>query len=159
LPTVGLDIHNAQDLTNTRPGPGFPWVLRLSPGEAAALEWVRRHTPPAAVVQPDSFTRANASWGYITGFGERRMAAGLPIAMIPLEPYERATRLVHDGIFVQEHPAAIAQLARRLGIDYIYAGPLERQTHPGLVGRLRSAPSSFRLAFLNEDVAVFQVVR
>ena len=159
LPTVAIDVYNAQDLSNTRPGAGFPWVLRLTRGEATALDWLRWHTPAAAVVQPDTATRANASWGYITGFGERRMAAGLPIAMIPLAPYERATRLVHEGIFRQPQPDAIAQLAGRLGIDYIYIGPLERDTHPGLAVRLLSWPQGFQVAFYNEDVVIFRVVR
>lgn len=158
LPTVAIDVFNAQDLTNPRWGPSFPWVLRLSRDEAAALEWVRRHTAPDAIVQPDTLVRANASWGYITGFGQRRMAAGMPIAMIPLEPYERATRLVHQGLFLQESPAAATLLARRLGIDYVYVGPVERGAHADLRDRLASWPSGFTPVFRNRDVTIFRVV-
>jgi hypothetical protein len=159
VPTVAIDVHNAQDLTNTRSGPSFPWVLRLSKGEVAALEWMRRHTSADAVVQPDAQARANASWGYISAFGERRMAAGLPIAMIPLAPYVRTAGIVHEGLFRQRHLPAATQLARRMGIDYVYLGPLERDEDPDLYGRLLSWPQGFRLAFQNEDVAIFRVVR
>lgn len=158
LPTVVIDVHNAQDLSNRGEGPGFPWVLRLGRGEVEALAWVRRATAPWAVVQVDTLTRDNASWGYMTGFGERRMAAGLPIAMIPLTPYERATRRVHDRVFRDPDAAAAGEAARRHGIDYVYLGPVEQRTHRGIVDRYEAAPDHFEPVFRNDDVVIFRVV-
>ena len=45
-------------------------------GEREALEWMKRSTPPDAVVQFEPVARGDTHWAYIPAFGERRMAAG-----------------------------------------------------------------------------------
>ena len=75
VPTVAMDVHNAQDISNDAWGPGFPWTLVLSRDEVEALDWLKTHTPADVLVQPNVAERSNASWGYMTAFGERRMAA------------------------------------------------------------------------------------
>jgi hypothetical protein len=157
-PTVAMDVYNAQDITNSAPGPGFPWTLLLSRGEVEALDWLKTHTPPDVIVQPNVAERANASWGYMTAFGERRMAAGLPIAMIPMQPYQDASAIVGGEVFGQTDPVARAQAARRLHIDYLYVGPVERERHPDLLASFDRRSDLFPRAFRNEAVTIYWVV-
>lgn len=157
-PTVAMDVYNAQDITNNAAGPGFPWTLVLSRGEVEALDWLKTHTPPDVIVQPNVAERSNASWGYMTAFGERRMAAGLPIAMIPMQPYKDASAMVGDEVFGQADPAARAKAARRLHIDYIYVGPDERERHPDLLASFDSRSDLFPKAFRNDAVTIYWVV-
>ena len=157
LPTVAMDVINAQDITNTGPGPGFPWTLVLSRSEVEALDWLKSHTPPDVIVQPNVAERANASWGYITAFGERRMAGGLPIAMIPLRPYEEATARIGTEIFGQPDPVARVKAARGMHIDYLYIGPDEQERHPDLLASFESRSDLFPVAFRNSEVVIFLV--
>ena len=157
LPTVAMDVYNAQDITNTGPGPGFPWTLVLSRGEVEALDWLKTKTPPDVIVQPNVAERANASWGYIPAFGERRMAAGLPIAMIPFLPYQDASTFVGNAIFGQPDPVARAGYARQLHIDYLYVGPTEQERHPDLVASFDARSDLFPVAFRNREVVIYMV--
>jgi hypothetical protein len=156
-PTVAVDIFNAQDITNSGMGASFPWTLGLSRFEVEALDWLKTRTPLDVVVQPDSLVRGSASWGYITAFGERRMAAGLPIAMIPLKPYEEATQKVSDELFSGGSVAERAIAARRLGIDYVWVGPPEQKKHPDLVELLDTRSDLFAPVFRNKEVVVYWV--
>jgi hypothetical protein len=157
VPTVAMDVYNAQDITNNGPGPGFPWTLVLSRGEVEALEWLKSHTPPDVVVQPNVAERSNASWGYITAFGERRMAAGLPIAMIPMQPYKDASALVASDVFGQVDPVARLTAARQMHIDYLYVGPAEQERHPDLLPLLDARSDLFPRAFRNQDVSIYWI--
>ncbi len=157
LPTVAMDIYNAQDIANIGPGPGFPWTLVLSRDEVEALNWLKTQTPPDVIVQPNVAERANASWGYIPAFGERRMAAGLPIAMIPMLPYQDASTLVGNAIFGEADPKARALMAQQLHIDYLYVGPAEQERHPELVASFDSRSDLFPVAFRNRDVVIYLV--
>jgi hypothetical protein len=40
LPTVAMDVYNAQDITDSAQGPGFQWTLVLSRDEAEALDYL-----------------------------------------------------------------------------------------------------------------------
>ncbi len=144
VPTVAVDIFNAQDITNAGVGPSFPWTLHLSNFEVEAFDWLKAHTPIDVTVQPDMQVRGSASWGYMTGFGERRMAAGLPIAMIPLKPYEDATQKVSEQLFSNGSAVDRAKAARRFGIDYVWVGPAEQRNHPDLVGSAGHTVGSVR---------------
>ena len=95
-PTFAIDLYNTQDTDNRAPAPGgLPLDAVLDRDELEALAWIRaldaagrrscRSTDVAARCLP---------WAYIPAFAERRMAAGLPISMVPLEKYETASREV-----------------------------------------------------------------
>lgn len=157
LPTVAIDIYNAQDISNISAGPGFPWTLVLSRDEVEALDWLKMHTPPDVIVQPNVAERANASWGYIPAFGERRMAAGLPIAMIPLLPYQDASTFVGNAIFGQADPKARSLMAQQMHIDYLYVGPAEQERHPALVASFDARSDLFPVAFRNKEVVIYLV--
>lgn len=158
LPTVVVDVFNAQDITNRSRGASFPWTLVLSRSEVAALDWLKTQTPPDVVVQPDVVLRASESWGHITAFGERRMAAGLPIAMIPIKPYEHASDVVSHQVFADNMSVDDrASVARGLGIDYLYVGPPERRAHPGMIPTLDARMDLFAAAFRNDDVVIYRV--
>ena len=157
LPTTAVDLYNAQDIANLTEGAGFPWTLTLTRMEVEALTWLKTRTPVDVIVQPDTRLRANRSWGYITAFGERRMATGLPIAMIPFEPYERATEVIGEKIFSHGTPLERAIKARRFGIDFLYVGPDEQRAHPNLVAVLDSRSDLFRVAFRNDEVVIYWV--
>lgn len=157
LPTVAMDVFNAQDITNAGNGPGFPWTLRLSALEVEALDWLKAHTPPNVIVQPNVYERSTASWGYMPAFGERRMAAGLPIAMIPFKPYQEASEKIARKVFDSGSPSERAVAARRFGIDYLYVGPAETERHPDLVPIFDSRSDLFPVVFRNKEVVIYWV--
>jgi hypothetical protein len=158
VPTVALDVYNAQDTINVASGPGFPWTLRLSGFEVEALDWLKSHTPPDVIVQPNVYERSTATWGYMPAFGERRMAGGLPIAMIPMQPYRDATDAIGREVFNTGTPADRAAAARKFRIDYLYLGPAERERHPDLVASFDSRSDLFAAVFRNKEVVIYWVV-
>jgi hypothetical protein len=159
IPTVAIDVYNAQDINNRNPGPNFPWTLIITPPERDALEWLKGATPPDATVQYEPQVRGAAWWGYITAFGERRMAAGLPIAMIPLRPYQEATENVRASIFRASDAESAHTMATFMGIDYILVGDVERRHYPDGIAAMAARPELFPPVFKNDAVAIYGITK
>ena len=158
VPTFAIDFYNTQDLSNRMEGAGFRWTLVLAPEELHALDWIRRWTPPQAVVQVEPFVRDPGTWAYVPAFAERRMAAGIPISMVPVETYTDASRRV-QWMFQSIDPVDISERASRLHIDYLFIGAPERNAYPGFEGALAARPDLFRLVFTEKHISIFYVER
>ena len=155
-PTFAIDFHNTQDIGNRADGPGFKWTLVLSRGEIAMFDWIRAETPPQAIVQVEPFSRDPGTWAYVPAFAERRMSAGIPISMVPLDKYHTAS--VHVRELYQHRDAQAAyDYAAHLGIDYLVIGEPERAAYPDFERVLRSDPTRFEEAFRAPDVALYRV--
>lgn len=156
-PTVAIDVYNAQDIDNHDHTAMFPWTLVLSKGEVEGLDWIRRFTPRDAVVQVDAEARNAGTWAYVPAFAERRMAAGLPISMIPLRPYQLATNDVTFGIFRAPTAKDAWEMAHFLGISYLLIGEPERRASHDGEKMLEAEPTLFRQAFHNDALTVYEV--
>ena len=157
-PTFAIDLYNTQDIANREQGMGFRWTLVLDRDELEALAWIRALTPQDAVVQIDPFPRDAYTWAYIPAFAERRMAAGLPISMVPLEKYEKASQEVKT-VFTAGTGQAAHQRAVELGIDYLFVGQPEREANPQLEDRLGQRPDLFQPVFRNNTISIYFVER
>jgi hypothetical protein len=155
-PTTAIDLYNTQDTANQRQGPGFRWTEVLSPAEVDALAWLKANTPESALVQVDP-TRPSGTWAYMPGFGARRMAAGMPISMIPLRKYRDASDRMRR-MFQASEPSAVHQQAVAFGIDYFYIGPAERTAYPAIARLLDAAPQWFAPVFHNDAVTIYRVL-
>jgi hypothetical protein len=156
LPTVVIDLYNTQDVWNRGRAPGFRWTVVLSPAELEGLEWIRTWTPAKARVQVEPQVRGRDTWAYIPAFAERRMAAGLPISMVPLAKYETASAPVRM-LFSAKSAREAYDLAVSTCIDYVVIGPPERAAYPELQAGLDATPYLFYPAFRNEALAVYAV--
>jgi hypothetical protein len=154
-PTTAIDLYNTQDTANQHQGPGFKWTEVLSPGEVDALAWLKANTPASAIVQVDP-VRPSGTWAYMPGFGARRMAAGLPISMIPLKKYREASERMRR-VFQATDPAVIHQQAVAFGIEYFYIGPAERAAYPAIARLLDAAPQWFAPVFRDDAVTIYRV--
>lgn len=155
LPTTVIDIYNTQDLTNNREAPGFRWTLRLTPDDRQAFHWIKLNTRPDEVIQVDPFARNTETWAYLPAFAERRMAAGLPISMVPLKKYDEGSQAIRP--LFDESPLAAYERAVRAGINYVLVGPPERDAHPGVEQRLDSLPELLPLLFRNGTISIYGV--
>jgi hypothetical protein len=155
LPTTVIDVYNTQDITNFNEAPAGPWTLRLTPDDLQLFDWLKHNTAPSAIVQVDPVPRDPASWAYLPAFGERRMAAGLPISMIPLAKYQEASHSIRT-IF-DEPPLLAYERAVRAGINYIVVGPPERGVHDGVEARFDSVPDLMPRVFRNGTIAIYAV--
>ncbi len=158
VPTVAIDVYNAQDIENRNQGAGFPWTLVITPPERAAFDWLRDHTPRHAVVQPEPYVRGAATWAYVPAFAERRMAAGIPISMIPLRPYEQASDSVRWGIFRASTAEEAHAWSEFLNVDYVLVGEPERREYGDQVERMRGRGDLFETVFRNEAIMILRVV-
>ena len=155
-PTLAIDLYNTQDLNNREEAAGFKWTLVLAPDELEALSWIRRYTQPDDLIQVEPFTRDSYTWAYVPAFAERRMSAGLPISMVPLDKYIAASERVRD-VYRTAQPDEAHRKARRLGIDYLIIGAPERTAHPGFEAAASSRPDLFRPVFRKGEVAIYFV--
>jgi hypothetical protein len=155
LPTTVIDAYNAQDVDNRRMGPGFPWTVVLTPAEQEGLAWIRNHTPADAIVQAEPTVRGRGTWSLIPSFAERRMAGGLPISLMHVQEYDTKSAQVRQ-IYASDDAAAAWQIARELGVDYLYVDDTERRAYPG-VSKFDAHPEYFSAAFRNAEVAVYAV--
>jgi hypothetical protein len=158
VPTVAIDVYNAQDITNRKQAATFPWTLVITPSQRAAFDWIRQHTPLDAVVQAEPYVRGAATWAAVPAFAERRMAAGLPISMIPLRPYQQASDNVRFGIFQSATVEEAHGWAEFLTVNYLFVGDPEQQTYQKQVERMRARGDLFETVFRNEEALVLRVV-
>jgi hypothetical protein len=159
VPTVAIDVYNAQDIGNRAWGPNFPWTLVITPEERQALDWIKQTTPPTARVQFDAHFRGSAYWAWLPAFAERRMVAGLPGAMIPIRKFEEATQNVRSGIFLAADAEEAHNMAEFLGIDYIYIGEIERRFYRPTTDAMAARPDLFPTVFRNATVTIMGVAR
>ena len=159
LPTTLIDMYNAQDVGNRRMGPGFRWTIALTPGEQAAFDWIRTETPRTSIVQMDPVAHGRETWSEIPTFAERRMAAARPISLMNIPEYAERSRQAHR-LYSERNPEAAAQIARELGVDYIFIGPAERQDNPeASLAKFARRPDLFQQVFANEAAQIYAVRR
>lgn len=156
LPTTVIDVYNAQDITNLRPGPGFPWTQVLDRPHADALDWLRRATRETDTVQLDAIARGQTTWSIITSFAERRMAAGIPRTLVDDPEYHMRSERVRQMYETQTASDAL-NIARSLRIDYVWIDEVERAAYPAGVAKFDRAPQSFAPAYRNSEVAIYRV--
>jgi hypothetical protein len=159
LPTVLIDIYNTQDIHNRGPAPfGGSWTLILSRGELAGLDWIKRFTDSGARVQMEPIARQRGAWAYVPAFAERRMSAGMPTSMVPLDKYQRVSdrvKAVYQSVSAEEaHKQAV-----ELCIDYLIVGDPERSAYPHVTTVLQSNLALFRPVFRNGVLDVYAVER
>ena len=155
-PHRAFDIINCQDVFNRKPGPGFRWTVVLSPGEVDGMTWIRQHTRPDAIVQVEPFARGRDTWSYVPAFGERRMAAGLPISMVPLAKYERASERIREIYRAADASDAVLKAGRER-IDYLVIGAPERRAYPRFPQTIESRPDLFVRVFGNGDLSIYRI--
>jgi len=153
LPTTVIDAYDAQDVGNTRMGPGFHWTLSLSASQLDALSWIRTHTAADAIVQAEPVSRGRDAWSLIPSFAGRRMAAGLPISLMHEPAYDTRSRSVQE-IYASAEPERARGLARELGIDYLYVDGTDRANYAG-VAKFDRRPDYFEPVFRNVEVTVY----
>jgi hypothetical protein len=164
FPTTAIDARNAQDVDNTNAGPGFHWTLVLTPDEQQGLAWIRKTTLETAIVQMEPTVRdrelSTGGWGerwsLIPSFGERRMAAGIPISLMRVPEYGEKSAQVKT-IYQSKDPHEAWTIARRLRIAFLYVDALDRRTYEG-AAKFDTSPQFFRPAFTRGDVGVYEVL-
>jgi len=157
-PTTLIDTYNAQDITNLRMGPGFPWTITLSPAQQAGCAWLRR-TPPQTVVQADPMARDRQNWSVIPTFAGRRMAMGQALPLLP-EPQQAYGKERAHAILVSLPLVAAHDEAQRLGIDYLWFDEDDVTAQLGAnPPRFQEHPELFTLVFQQDDVFIYRVAR
>jgi hypothetical protein len=156
VPTTVLDIINAQDVGNRAMGPGFAWSVEVTADEQQAMEWMRRHTPKTAVVQMEPTERGRNTWTLIPSFGERRMAAGLPISLLIRPAYQASSERVHQ-LYATPDAGEAVEIARGLGINYLYMDRVERTRFPDAELKFDRHPELFMRVFANDEVRIYFV--
>jgi hypothetical protein len=157
LPTTLIDAYNTQDVTNRglSPRAEFHWTMVVPRLEREALDWIRTKTAPDAVVQAEPIVRGFEAWSLIPTFGERRMATGIAIPLLPVPAYQINNQRVKN-IYASEDAMLAWQSANDLGIDYLYVGAAERDAYPA-VSKFDSHPELFAPVFRNDGARVYAV--
>jgi hypothetical protein len=155
LPTTIIDAYNAQDVTNRLMGPGFHWTVVVTPAEREAFKWIKANTPVGAVVQAEPTIRGRETWSLIPSFAERRMAAGLPISLLNVPAYAVSSNQVRD-VYAGTDATAARNLAKTLGIDYVYVDRTERAAYPA-VSKFDEHPEYFSVVFKNTEVSLYRL--
>jgi len=156
--TCGLDIFNAQDVTNRDLSRGeFRWTTVVHPSDEDVLAWIRAHTAPEAIVQWDIRAREPGEWALIPALAERRMAVGFPIFLLDNRKYRARERRLRP-IFVSSDPDEAYRLATEAGIDYLVIGSREVTVRGERVRKFWEAPERFREVYANRVATVFEVM-
>jgi uncharacterized membrane protein len=157
LPTTLIDTYNAQDIGNRRMGPGFRWTVTLTPDEQEAYRWMRTETPRDAIVQMDPIAHGRETWSQLPTFAWRRMAAARPISLMDIPDYTERSRRAHR-IYAERNAETAAQLARELGINYIFIGPAEEKANPmASLAKFAKRADLFQPVFENAGTRIYAV--
>ena len=159
-PTTIIDVYNAQDITNFSPSPNGPWTVTVTPDETQGLEFLRRVTPPGAVVQMDPLARERSTWSLIPSFAQRRMAAGRPISLLggtedSSEYGQRSARV--KTLYETTSGQDAADIAHALRIDYLWVDRTERAAYPAGVAKFDADVAHFVPVFANGEVRIYAV--
>jgi hypothetical protein len=158
LPTTIIDTYNAQDIGNREMGPGFRWTIMLTPEEQEAYRWMRRETARDAIVQMDPIAHGRETWSQLPTFAWRRMAAARPISLMAIPDYLDRSRKAHR-IYAEQDAETAAQLARELGVDYIFIGPAEQKANPeASLEKFAKRHDLFHLRFENTGTRIYAVL-
>jgi hypothetical protein len=130
----------------------------VTPDELDALDWIRRSTPTDAIAQVEPYARGRATWAYLPAFAERRMSAGLPISMVPLDKYEAASARVRE-VYTSSDARDAYRAAVELRIEYVVVGPPERHAYPSFERLIDERPELFRRVFKNGSMTIYFVER
>lgn len=155
LPTTAIDAWNTQDIWNRRQGPGFRWTLWTTRQQRQAFDWIKANTPEDAVVQMEPMVRGREHWTLIPSFAGRRMAAGIPISLLPIPEYDARSREVQT-MFATPDAAAAQAIARQLGIDYVYVDQTDLAAYPEGVAKFDGTPD-FQRVFTSGEVRLYRV--
>lgn len=156
LPTTIIDVYNAQDVSNLKDGPGFPWTQVIDRNQGQALDWVKRATSLLDTVQLDPLARNRTTWSIIPSFGERRMAAGDPRTLVSDPEYRERSERVRQ-MYATADAKQAWDLARGLRIDYVWIDEVERAAYPSGMPKFEASPQYFAPAFKNERVTIYRV--
>jgi uncharacterized membrane protein len=156
LPTTLIDTWNAQDISNRRQASEFRWTIVVTPAQQEAFRWIRANTPEDAIVQMEPMVRGREHWTLIPSFAGRRMAAGLPISLLPLPEYRERSERVRTLFATADVNEAVA-IARRLRLDYLYVDRDDIAAYPG-VRKFDEHPDRFGRVFSNDEVRIYKVL-
>jgi hypothetical protein len=156
LPTTIVDTWNAQDIWNRRPGPGFRWTLWTTPDQQEAFEWIRESTAPDAVVQMEPIVRGREHWTLVPSFAGRRMAAGLPISLLPMPEYQQKSDRVKQ-LFATPSASEASSIARALRLDYLYVDADDARAYPEGTAKFDDHPDLFERVFQNASVRLYRI--
>jgi hypothetical protein len=159
-PTTIIDAYNAQDISNFSESPIGPWTVTITHDEAEGLDWIRRTTQPAAIVQMEPMVRGRTTWSLIPSFAQRRMAAGQPISLLGgtdagSEYAEKSARV--KAMYETPNAAQAWNLARALRIEYVWVDQVERKAYPAGVAKFEASPQLFDPQFKNGEVTIYRV--
>ena len=137
-----------------------PWVP-MDPLDDAAISsrcfaWIRAQTQADAIVQMEPMVRGREHWTLIPSFAGRRMAAGLPISLLPQPEYTETSELVRS-IYQGASAEAASDTARRLRIDYLYVDGTDMAAYPDGVRKFDEHPALFSKVFSSGDARVYRV--
>ena len=156
LPTTVVDTYNAQDISNQRQASEFRWTIVVTPAQQEAFRWIRANTPEDAIVQMEPMLRGREHWTLIPSFAGRRMAAGLPISLLPLPEYRERSERVRT-LFSTANVDEAADIAHRLRLDYLYVDRDDVAAYPG-VQKFEAHPDRFARVFANAEVRIYRVL-
>ena len=156
LPTTLVDAWNAQDTSNQRQASEFRWTIVVTPAQQDAFRWIRANTPEDAIVQMEPMLRGREHWTLIPSFAGRRMAAGLPISLLPLPEYRERSERVR-ALFATPNVDEAADIAHRLRLDYLYVDRDDVAAYPG-VRKFDEHPDRFTRVFANDEVRIYKVM-
>jgi hypothetical protein len=156
FPTTLVDTYNAQDIANRRQGPGFRWTIWVTRPQQEAFDWIRINTKPDEIVQMEPIVRGREHWTLIPSFAGRRMAAGLPISLLPSPEYTKRSEQVRELFATRSVPAA-RRIAHRLGIAYLYVDSTDAAAYPEGVRKFAEHPSAFEPVFANSEARLYRI--
>ena len=158
VPTVALDWYNTRDIDNVKISPGgFPWTVRISPQDQRALAFIRSRVPTEATVQPDGLSRGRATWALIPALARRRMASGAGLFEPDQSSFEQNLARIRTIFQTRDIDQAYGY-CRRLGVEYLYVGDVEREAYGESVLKFERHPDRFVRVFQNSDVRIYKVV-
>jgi uncharacterized membrane protein len=135
---------------------GTRHLLVDRPEDAAAIEWIRAFLPTGVI--------AEAPGGSYTEFGRISTHTGLQ-AVLGWEFHELQWRgsMTAQGtrkedlrrLYETRDPAELAGILKAYGIDFVYIGPLERQTYALTPPALAKFDAIMDLIYASEAVSIF----
>jgi YYY domain-containing protein len=159
--TVAAIPSKADDFQGQPTLDGLAYLQHYNPADYAAIEWIRTHVPPSAVV-------VEATGGSYSpeGAGRVSMATGNP-TLLGWDFHEMQWRGKAYEVLAAARPDVLTQIYRtappeelpglldKWGVDYVYVGALEREKYKVSDATLARFDRELTRVYDNEGVVIF----
>ncbi len=133
---------------------GRTWIARMAPGDVRAIDWLREHTDPNAVIV-EAVGQDYSPYGHarMSTFSGRSTVMGWEFHESEYNHPPETRRPDVQTLYTSPDPAVVASVAAKYEIRYVVVGALELTTY----GQLGAVSKAGKVVFSAQGTKIYDL--